>query len=336
MAQTQLSDIIIPSVFTDYIREQTTEMTAFFQSGVVVQTPQMNALTAGASDSFTIPFWNALASTEPNVSNDNPASTSTPLNIAASSMLGQKQRRNQSWSAMDMVAPVAGSDPMLEIANGVVNYWARVFNFNIVQILLGVLADNVAADSGDMLIDISDDAAGAPAADTLIQASTVINGWATLGDHLGDIAAIAMHSVPYVTLQKADLITFEPTSGQDVGFGTYLGKTVIVDDSLPVDTSPTNQIHYTTVLMGPGVIQFGEGEPTTPTEVIRVPAAGNGEGQETLFSRRHFCFHPNGFSMIAGSMAGTTPTNAELALAANWNRVWQQKNIPLAFLQTNG
>jgi hypothetical protein len=335
MAQTQLSDIIEPGLFSQYVVQKTTELSAFFRAGIITQTDLINQLTQAASNSFTIPYWNPLASTEPNVGSDNPASTSTPLNIDAGSQVGIKQRRNQSWSTMDLVAVVAGSDPMGQIVNGVAGYWARALNQNLIACVNGVIADNEANDSGDMVVDVTDDAAGAPGAATLIQASVVIDGWATLGDHMGEIAGIAMHSVPYTTLQKADLITFQPTSGQDVGFGTYLGKTVIVDDSLPA-AAQTNQTWYTSVLFGNGAFGYGEGTPTTPTEVDRTPASGDGEGQETLFSRRHFCIHPGGFAWQGASMAGTTPTNAELATATNWDRVFDQKNIPLAFLKTNG
>ena len=335
MAVVQLADIIEPSLFTQYVVQKTTELSAFFQSGVVQQTDLMNQLTAAASNTFTVPFWNALASTEPNVSSDNNASAAVPMNINASSQVGIKQRRNQAWSAMDIVAGVAGSDPMQQIVNGVAGYWSRVLNQNIIAICNGIKAANVAQDSGDMVNDISDDAVGAPGAATLVTGPAVIDTWATLGDHSGDIVAIAMHSVVYHNLQAQDLITFVPTSRQELGIPTYLGKAVIVDDSLPA-AAQTNQIWYTTVLFGRGALAYGEGSPRVPTEIERSALSGDGAGQETLVSRKDFCVHPGGFAWLSASMAGTTPTNAELATAANYDRRFARKNIPIAFLQSNG
>jgi hypothetical protein len=55
-----------------------------------------------------------------------------------------------------------------------------------------------------------------------------------------------------------------------------------------------------------------------------------------LYSRRADIVHPLGFEFTSASVAGQSATLAELATAANWNRVWERKNVPLCFLQTNG
>jgi hypothetical protein len=67
----------------------------------------------------------------------------------------------------------------------------------------------------------------------------------------------------------------------------------------------------------------------------RVQAAGNGSGQDIIYSRISNTFQPYGFSFISGSVAGQSATYAELKLAANWNRIHARKNIPIAFLETN-
>jgi hypothetical protein len=45
---------------------------------------------------------------------------------------------------------------------------------------------------------------------------------------------------------------------------------------------------------------------------------------------------PVGFSFTSSSVAAQSATYAELQAAANWDRVWDAKNIPLRFLKTNG
>jgi hypothetical protein len=37
--------------------------------------------------------------------------------------------------------------------------------------------------------------------------------------------------------------------------------------------------------------------------------------------------HPRGIKFLGGSVVGSSPTNAELALAANWTRIYDTKNI---------
>ena len=46
-----------------------------------------------------------------------------------------------------------------------------------------------------------------------------------------------------------------------------------------------------------------------------------------LINRRHFILHPRGIKFKNASVAGDSPTNAELAAADNWERVYESKNI---------
>ena len=146
---------------------------------------------------------------------------------------------------------------------------------------------------------------------------------------------MAMHSVPYSNLRKQQLIEFVRDADNNTMFATYGGKRVIVDDSLPA-IAGTNRVTYTTVLFGTGSWIWGNGRVQTPSETEREASSGNGGGQDTLHSRRADIIHPLGFSFVSGTVAGQSPTLAELASSSNWDRVWERKNVPLAFLQTNG
>jgi hypothetical protein len=85
-------------------------------------------------------------------------------------------------------------------------------------------------------------------------------------------------------------------------------------------------------------VGYGVSEPRIAdgTEVENLPSAGNGGGQQILHSRVNVAVHPAGFAWKDGSVAGDSPTLAELAKAANWDRVFTRKAIPMAFLVTNG
>ena len=98
----------------------------------------------------------------------------------------------------------------------------------------------------------------------------------------------------------------------------------------------TNRVTYTTVIFGNGAVVSGMGRTSNPSELDRAPEKGNGGGQSDLYSRRADIIHPLGFEFTSSSVAGQSATLAELATAANWSRVWERKNVPLCFLQTNG
>ena len=146
------------------------------------------------------------------------------------------------------------------------------------------------------------------------------------------LTAIAMHSVPYTQLQIKNLITFDPLNKQDIGWGTYLGKTVIVDDTCPAVAGGTSGLVYTSYLFGEGAIARGNGMAPVPIETDRNSLSGT----DYLVTRRHFILHPRGIAFKSASVAGASPTNTELATATNWDRVYQKKNVRLIALKTNG
>ena len=69
-----------------------------------------------------------------------------------------------------------------------------------------------------------------------------------------------------------------------------------------------------------------------PMEVERDAATS----KEALFTRKCFLMHPRGVKWVEGSVAGDTPELAELALAANHERVYDKKNIRVVMAITNG
>ncbi len=148
-----------------------------------------------------------------------------------------------------------------------------------------------------------------------------------------------MHSVVVSRLAELDAIEYRNTAvaGSTIGMEIpyYKGLRVVVDDGCPAVIG-VNRTTYTSYLFGPGAFGYGNGAPKVPHEVKRDPEAGDGGGQETIYSRKNFIMHPTGFSFVKASIAGKSPTMAEAALAANWNRVYDRKRIPMAVLKTNG
>jgi hypothetical protein len=124
-----------------------------------------------------------------------------------------------------------------------------------------------------------------------------------------------MHSATETFLAKNDLIEYIRESDANPRVPTYLGKRVIVDDGLPA----ANGV-YTTYIFGEGAFGLGEGAAPVPTEFDRDSLAGD----DIMINRRHFILHPRG---VAWQNANGNPTNTELATAANWERVYEPKNV---------
>ncbi len=345
---TQISDIIIPEVFTPYTQQLTETKSRLVQSGVVQRNAVMDPLLAGGGLTFNVPSWKDLDDDADNVSTDTQADIFTltaasgdtdvptladviPFKTGTSQEVAVRLSRNAAWSASDLTASLAGADPMGSVADRVSTYWSRRLQAAFVATMNGVIADNTANDSGDYTNDIK--GASYSAGVTDFSAEAFIDAAATMGDSYNELSAVMVHSVVYARMQKNNLIDFIPDSEGMFQIPTFMGHEVIVDDAMPNATSI-----YDTWIFGYGAVQLGVGEPKVPTETYRHPGAGNGGGEETLYSRVEWAIHPVGHA-YSGTAPNGGPSNAgtsnNLAAAGSWNRVFpQRKQIKFARLVT--
>lgn len=331
MASTRLSDIIDVQVFQDLPAVNSPELTAFYQSGVVTRNPLIDSLADAAGKTAELPFWKDLDQTvAPNLSSDDPGSSATPQKVVQGEQISRKAFLNQGWSETDLASElVLGGTAMEQIRARVDTYWVRQWQRRLIATADGILADNVANDGGDMVFDAS---GAALPQDQVFTRENFTAAAFTLGDAVDGIQAIGVHSVVYKRMIDNDDVDFIPDSQGNMTIPTFLGKRVIVDDGMTVDTGGANPI-YTSVLFGAGAFGYGNGSPKMPVEVEREAAQGDGAGVETLWSRRTWLLHPFGFKVDAAPAANSF-TAAELAAAATWDRVVERKNVPLAFLKT--
>lgn len=339
MAQVRLSDVIIPEVYESYGEVNSPELTAFLSSGIVAVSPNLSEHAAGPSKSGHVPYWLDLDQTiEPNYRNDDPSDTSTPNKIGTDELAYRKSYMHQSWSNMTLVNELLGKEPMKQIKSRTSTYWLRRLQRRIIAIARGVLADNIANDAGDMVINIStEDGVNATEANRF-NSDAFINAAFTMGDAAGRFVGIAMHSMVVAQLAKQDDILTEKDSQGNILVRTYKGLIVIMDDSLPVIAGTTSGYRFVSVLFGAGFIGLGVGAPDVPFELERSADKGNGAGMDTIHERKTWLLHPAGYDWIeagGGALAEFSPTDADLALAAKWDRKYDRKQVPVAFLITN-
>lgn len=326
MATTRLQDVVVPAQFSQYITQHSMESTALMASGIVLRNAVIDAYLKAGAESFVIPSWLDLGNAEADVSNDDPQDFSVPQNIGTAKQVVRKSFLHQSWSQMNLASELAGASAIEAIKTRVTAYWDRQAQRRLVATLKGVFADNIAANAGDMVLDVSGLAGGAEK----FGAAAVIDATASLGDAMGTVVGIAMHSNIFRAALKADLIDSVQASDGRI-FQTYRGMAVVVDDAMPVTNG-----NYTTALFGRGAFGYGMSEPNEApgTEVENIPSAGNGGGQVVLHSRVNMAMHPYGYSWIETppALVEMSPTLADLALEGHWQRVYERKAIPLAFL----
>lgn len=336
MATVQLSDIIDVTVFQDLPPVNSPEKTAFFESGIVTRNGLIDSLANQPGKLIELPFWKDLdGSVEVNYSNDNPASSATPQKVAQGEQMARKAFVNQGWSASNLASELAmGAMAMDRIRNRTSMYFMRQWQKRLIASCNGILADNVANDSGDMVIDVASESIAGQTSATRFSRSNFTAAAFTLGDAFELAGAIGVHSQVYKQMVDQDDIDFIPDSQGRMVIPTYMGKRVIVDDGHTVTAGTTDGFKYTTVLYGDAAFGYGEGSPAKPVAIQSDEDQGNGAGIETLWVRNTWLLHPFGFQNT-GTPAADSFTLAELATATSWDRVVERKNVPLAFLITN-
>jgi hypothetical protein len=334
MALVQLTDVIIPQVYESYTAINSPEKSAFFESGVVTRNTMLDQKANTGGRTINVPFWKDLdSSVAPNLSDDT-TNAASPQKIVAGEQIARLAYLNQGYSSADLAGEIAGSDPMQQVRNRFGTYWMRQWQRRLIASANGILADNVAANSSDMLVKVAAEATGSVTSSTLFNRDAFTEAAYTMGDMASDLQAIAVHSRIMAQMVKNNDIVYIPDSEGRLSIPTYMGLRVIVDDGMTVRAGTTSGFVYTSVLFGAGAFGYGEGSAKMPVELDREAAKGNGGGIETLWERKTWLLHPFGFQ-ATGTPAGNSFTLAELALATSWARVVERKNVPIAFLQTN-
>ena len=327
MAKTAVADIIIPTLFEKYAIERTAELAAFGQCGIIESAPEFDAIASEGGREVKMPFWKDLTATRQLLSD---SASLTVNKITSDQDIARLHNDAQVWSVNHLAKVVSGDDPMQAIVNLVAEYWARTDEGLIVSCLKGMFA---AGSMAGNLLAIHAESVATTLNSTKLNGSTFVDACAKLGDRADRLTAVAMHSATEAALRKLDLIDFIPDSEGKSMLRTFQGRRVVVDDNLPTRAGTTDGTVYTTYLFGHGA--FGKGSATLDSkpleggfgtegvEIARVPL----DSDTVLINRRRYVLHPRGVKFTSASVAGDSPTNAELETAANWTRVWENKNV---------
>lgn len=248
--------------------------------------------------------------------------------------------RAQSWVESDFSSDITGGvDFMNNVAAQVAEYWDGVDQDTLLHILKGIYAmtgtknlEFVNAHTLDVTAKTGEDKDGNP---LNCAGSTTLNTaiQQACGDNKAKFTIAIMHSTVATNLENLNLLAYLKQTDangvqRDLALGTWNGRIVLIDDSMPVeevaasgsgDTAVPAYTKYTTYVLGDGAFDFENIGAKVPYEMNRDPKT-NG-GQDTLYSRQRKAFAPFGISWTRKSQASLSPTDAELENGANWTLV---------------
>jgi len=274
--------------------------------------------------------------------------------------------RMKGWTEADFSYDVTGGvDFMGNVRNQINRYWNDVDQGTLLAILEGIFA-MAATGTGAIktanaefvdkhTYDISslatgeDQRMGATSLNVAIQKAC--------GDHKQKFSLVICHSTVATNLENLKLLAYLKYTDaegieRDLEMGTWNGRLVIVDDSMPVEVVPAvpasegvqaqdSYTKYTTYVLGEGAIGFEPVGAKVPYEMVR-DAKTNG-GEDTLISRKRNAVSVAGISYLKAVQATNSPTDEELKNGKNWalvsngdNKTISHKAIPIARIISRG
>ncbi|WP_192180058.1 Coat protein [Mesorhizobium amorphae] len=323
-AYTRIADAIVPSVYAQYSFEEHVQSLEIYQAGILFSDPSIASKLSMGGRSVDMPGWKDLGNDPSEPVNDDPADSIEMKKIGSRREVAARNVRAQAWGVPDLTSILAGDDPQKLIVKRQTEYWQRANKLTLLGILKGVVADNIANDAGDLVR-----VTGASIVDT-----DIIEAAYLMGDRADRFKTIWMHSKQMKALKLADLIDYVPSSEQGGPLiPYYMGLRCVVDDDIPVAAGV-----YTAFMFKDKAILWNELPVNTeggPLEFDRKPRQGHGGGVTEMVGRRHFVPHVPGTRFLDAASAGEFATDAELALAANWDRTASSvKNMTFIALKT--
>lgn len=232
--------------------------------------------------------------------------------------------RMDSWTERSFSKNItAGVDFMDNVAAQIADYKFDVRQAMLLAILEGVYGmsvegDTVAATAAKEFIEKHTFDISGEADDAAMVGSTTLNKaiQKACGDNKNIFKLVIMHSEVATNLENIKLLKYMTQTDADgiereLALATWNGRTVLIDDNMPVDGGK-----YTTYVLGQGAIILDDIGDAVPYEMSRDPKT-NG-GQDTLYVRDRYICGVDGISFEKPATITASASNEDLANGANW------------------
>lgn len=330
---TNISDLIVPDVTSDYLMDDLPVANLMFQSGIVKTDPLLAQSLSMGGSKFSYPYWGTITGGESDIPVEGAASAVRKIGTYETTIA--RQFRKIDVGAGRIASILAGANALNAIQTRISTDWKTDLQGILVATAKGIIAST---DGALITVDKAAVAgAAAPGTVNVIDDDYLIDATALLGDNAGKFNAIILHTKVLTDLRKQGRIATVPIQDQDQTIEMYQNMVVINDDNVPVyvraDNVAADHNAYVTLLVKSEAFVFAEStNGFTPVAVDLNHA--NGFGEETLFTKRMFALHPAGWDWT-GTPAGLSATNTELATAASWDLKMDKKLSGFVAVITN-
>ena len=330
-----------PEVFGKYLETiPRVKQNALINAGILRNRPDLAALLADqAGGNFvSVPMSGRIGGTALNYDGSTNI-TADALETFVQSMI--VVGRAKAWTEKDFAQDVTGHDFMADIAAQVGDYWDDVDQATLLSILAGIFGVTADGFNTKHTLDISSNATDPTVGVTTLNTAMQQAG----GANKNLFTVVIMHSEVATGLENKQLLEFWKQSDANgvqrpTNMASWNGRTVLIDDDVPVDTTGTDPV-YTTYVLGRNAFDYADCGVKNANEMDRDPATAG--GKDILYTRQRKLFAPRGFSFVQPTTAIVSPTDAQLATAARWtvvrganNTYYPSKAIPFARIISKG
>ncbi len=272
--------------------------------------------------------------------------------------------RMMGWVEADFSYDVTGGvDFMANVRNQINRYWNDVDQGTLLAILEGVFAMSgtgtgaIKTANAEFVekhtYDISQSGTDAATTEDMCVGATSLNVaiQKASGDNKQKFSLVICHSTVATNLENMKLLAYLKYTDaegieRDLGMGTWNGRLVVIDDSMPVEVKNVGETGgdvsvYTTYVLGEGAIGFEPVGAKVPYEMVRDAKTRGGE--DTLISRKRNAVSVAGISYLKAVQKSNSPTDEELKNGKNWslvsngdNKTISHKAIPIARIISRG
>ncbi len=240
--------------------------------------------------------------------------------------------RMDSWTERSFSKNItAGVDFMDNVAAQIADYKAEVQQIMLLKMLKGIFSMATTGSSLEAVsakefiekhtFDVTSSETGKVDASTLNSAI-----FQACGDNKAAFKLVIMHSAVATGLENLNLfkfLTYTDKDGitRDLNIGTWNGRTVLVDDGMPVEEVAASgdtpaYTKYTTYILGEGAVVLDNIGDSVPYEMSRDPAT-NG-GMDTLYVRDRYICGVEGLSFEKPASVVASAANSDLEDGDNW------------------
>ena len=315
MAITDLSTLKYDdNVWAGLINQATVEKNNLVSSGVITTNALYSQRAAAEGQLTTIPFFNPLADDEADLASDDFTDVVGVGQITMGEMAVIRHLRSKTYGAMDVASTISGNDVVGAIADRFGDYWSTDLTKHAMAILTGIAALNTGITAGD--------------GTGVLDVPLLVDAAQTHGDAKDKFKTLVVHSAVHAVMQKSEGNAFVPASKTGIGFDTYAGYKLVINDRMPNSAGV-----YTSALLADGAFAMGRAVPKKAVEFTREALVGGGSGADVITTRSQYILAPAGHKFV-GDLAKLSPSNAEQASASDWERKFEVKNLPFAFIKS--